>query len=106
MKIENIKCLDYRVNGDKLVVTVSDTTRDEIRSNLFNKNELNVYADNEETLVLCDTLYGFIKPVSITENIENGNFTVIVKQVSELEERVTLIEEAFNEMLFSEEVIE
>lgn len=106
MKIENIKCLDYRVNGECLIITVAETTRDDIIANLFNKNELNVYADNEENLVLCDTLYGFIKPVSITENIENGNFTVIVKQVSELEERVTLIEEAFNEIIFSEEVIE
>lgn len=84
-----------------LVVTLSETTREIIKENLFCKTEIKVF-ENES---LVDTFYNFTKPISITERLEEGTFIVTLKHVSELEERLELLEEAFNEMLFSEEVV-
>lgn len=93
MKIENLKCNDYKVVGDTLTAIVVASDMEEIKAALFGKETLSIYTDNTETPEVSEELIGFEKGKSILADMENGQFTVTITRKSDMEKRLERLEQ-------------
>lgn len=93
MKIENLKCHDYKVVGDTLTAIVVASGMEEIKTALFGKETLSIYTDNTENLEVSEELIGFENGKSILADLENGQFTVTITRKSDMEKRLERLEQ-------------
>ena len=66
MKVENIKCLSIKAEGEKLVLSLGETSFDEVKEKLVGKDVLSVYTDNEDEPILVEEHYDYAKADSLT----------------------------------------
>ncbi|WP_337941933.1 hypothetical protein [Parabacteroides sp.] len=92
MKIENLKCNDYKVVGDTLTLYVAASGTDEVKAELFNKETLILTTDNLETPELIEELIGFEKGKSILVDLDNDQYVVTITRKSDLEKRLEILE--------------
>lgn len=92
MKIENLKCHDYKVVSDTLIAIVTASGLDEIKSELFGKESISVTTDNLEAPQIVEELIGFEKGKSILADLENNLYTVTITRKTDYEKRLEALE--------------
>lgn len=93
MRVENLKCLSVKAEGENLVLVLSETSFEEIEQTLVGKSELSVYADNSEENVLVEKHYEYAKADSCKYDYNQQTFTLQLRKLSDLEKRVKKLEE-------------
>lgn len=93
MKVESIKCLSVKAEGENLVLVLSETSFGQIEETLVGKPELSVFADNAEEDVLVEKHYNYGKADSCVYNYEEQSYTLKLRKLSTLEQKVQELEE-------------
>lgn len=88
MKVESIKCLSVKAQGEKLVLVLSETSFSEVKETLVGKDVLSVYADNEGELVLVEEHYDYAKADSLTFDFDQQTFTLQLRKLSSTEKEL------------------
>lgn len=98
MKVESIKCLSVKAEGEKLVLVLGETTFSEVKKLLVGKDVLSVFADNEGEPVLVEEHYDYGKADSLVFNFEEQTFTLQLRKLSRLEKEVKALREQVEAM--------
>ena len=101
MRIENIKCLNVQAEGDKLTVTLSETSFGQIEAELTGKRELSVWTDNGDEPQLVEKHYDFAKADSCKYDYETGNYTLTLRKLTQVEKEVEQLKAAMAKLLES-----
>lgn len=88
MKIENIKCLSIKAEGETLTLSLSETTFEEVKEKLVGKDVLSVYADNEVEPVLVEEHYDYAKADSLTFDFDKGTYILTLRKLSKVEKEL------------------
>lgn len=92
MKVEGIKCLSIKPEGETLTLVLSETTFTKVEKALVGKTELSVYTDNEVEDELVEKHYDYAKADSNTYNHEDKTFTLKLRKLSAVEKRLLELE--------------
>lgn len=98
MKVESIKCLSVKAEGEKLVLVLGETSFAEVKDVLVGKDVLSVFADNEGEPVLVEEHYDYAKADSLVFNFEEQTFTLQLRKLSRLEKEVKALREQVEAM--------
>lgn len=98
MKVENLKCLSVKAEGEKLVLVLGETSFSEVKKELVGKDVLSVFADNEGEPVLVEEHYDYGKADSLVFNFEEQTFTLQLRKLSRLEKEVKALREQVEAM--------
>lgn len=98
MKVESIKCLSVKAEGEKLVLVLGETSFAEVKDVLVGKDVLSVFADNEGEPVLVEEHYDYGKADSLVFNFEEQTFTLQLRKLSRLEKEVKALREQVEAM--------
>lgn len=93
MRVESIKCLSVKPEGEKLVLILSETSFSEVKETLVGKDVLSVFADNEGEPVLVEEHYDYGKADSLVFNFDQQTFTLQLRKLSKLEKEVKALRE-------------
>lgn len=93
MKVESIKCLSIKAEGENLVLVLEETSFSEIEKTLVGKSELSVFADNSEENVLVEKHYEYAKADSCKYDYGKQTFTLQLRKLSTLEKEVKELRE-------------
>lgn len=93
MKVESIKCLSVKAEGENLVLVLGETSFSEIEKTLVGKSELSVFADNGEENVLVEKHYEYAKADSCKYDYDKQTFTLQLRKLSTLEKEVKELRE-------------
>lgn len=88
MKVESIKCLSVKAEGENLVLILSETSFSEVKETLVGKDVLSVYADNEGGLVLVEEHYDYAKADSLTYNFDQKTYVLQLRKLSNTEKEL------------------
>jgi hypothetical protein len=92
MKVESIKCLSVKAEGENLFLVLSETSFEEIEQTLVGKSLLSVFADNGEGDVLVEKHYEYGKADSCDFDFDKKTFTLRLRKLSTLEKKVMELE--------------
>lgn len=95
MKVESIKCLSVKAEGENLVLVLNETSFEEIEQTLVGKSELSVFADNGEENVLVEKHYEYAKADSCKYDYDQQTYTLQLRKLSSLEKEVKELRELF-----------
>lgn len=98
MRVENLKCLSVKAEGEKLVLVLGETSFAEVKDVLVGKDVLSVFADNEGEPVLVEEHYDYGKADSLVFNFEEQTFTLQLRKLSRLEKEVKALREQVEAM--------
>ena len=93
MKVESIKCLSIKAEGENLILVLDETSFSEIEKTLVGKSELSVFADNGGEDVLVEKHYEYAKADSCKYDYDKKNFTLQLRKLSTLEKEVKELRE-------------
>lgn len=93
MRVENLKCLSVKAEGENLVLVLSETSFEEIEQMLVGKSELSVFADNENETALVEKHYDYGKADSCKYDFDQQTFTLQLRKLSKLEKEVKALRE-------------
>lgn len=93
MKVESIKCLSVKAEGDKLVLVLVDTSFSEVKEVLIGKDVLSVFADNNGKDVLVEEHYDFEKADSLTYNFEKETYCLQLNKLSKTDKELKALKE-------------
>lgn len=93
MKVESIKCLSVKAEGENLVLVLLETSFGQIEETLVGKSALSVFADNAGEDVLVEKHYNYGKADSCVYNYEEQSYTLKLRKLSTLEQKVQELEE-------------
>lgn len=88
MKVEGIKCLSIKAEGEKLELVLLETSFSEIEESLVGKEELSVFTDNTEEPELTEKHYDYAKADSCKYNYEDKTFTLTLRKLSSVEKEL------------------
>lgn len=93
MKVEGIKCLSIKAEGEKLELVLTGTSFEEIESTLVGKDELSVFTDNTEEPELTEKHYDYAKADSCKYDYEQQTYTLTLRKLSKLEKELKELRE-------------
>ena len=88
MKVENIKCLSIKAEGEKLVLSLGETSFDEVKEKLVGKDVLSVYTDNEDEPILVEEHYDYAKADSLTFDFDHKAYILTLRKLSKVEKEL------------------
>lgn len=88
MKVEGIKCLSIKAEGEKLELVLLETSFSEIEESLVGKEELSVFTDNTEEPELTEKHYDYAKADSCKYDYEDKTFTLTLRKLSSVEKEL------------------
>ena len=88
MRVENLKCLSIKAEGEKLELVLLETSFEEIEESLVGKDELSVFTDNTEEPELTEKHYDYAKADSCKYDYEDKTFTLTLRKLSSVEKEL------------------
>lgn len=88
MKVENIKCLSIKAEGEKLILSLGETSFSEVKEKLVGKDVLSVYTDNEAEPTLVEEHYDYAKADSLMFDFDSLTYTLTLRKLSNVEKEL------------------